>query len=244
MPDRADCPRSAVAAANLPSAESLPQSGDYSPLDQEGFYVAVGKRFVDIGVSLFGLIFFLPILLTIGVLIKLTSRGPALFHQQRVGKDEKLFRIVKFRTMVNGAEKMGGGITPRNDPRVTPLGVFLRQWKLDELPQLWNVLRGQMSIVGPRPELPLYVALYTDEQRAVLRVKPGITDLASLRYRNEDCLLKKNADPELFYRKRLMPDKLDLNLQYLKNISFGRDLHLVLSTVRSIMRLSKPQEFD
>jgi lipopolysaccharide/colanic/teichoic acid biosynthesis glycosyltransferase len=159
-----------------------------------------------------------------------------------VGKDGKLFWILKFRSMIDGGERMGNGITPGDDPRVTRIGAFLRKWKLDELPQLWNVLKGEMSLVGPRPELPSYVAEYTPEQKAVLRVKPGITDSASLRYRDEGRVLQQSADPELFYRQKILPDKLSLNLQYLKDVSFAHDLSLMLSTVKSVVRFSQTIE--
>ena len=244
MLDRGDASRNAMVGVELASSKSSPRSTMHPQLDQRGFYLAVGKRLIDIVISSFGLILFAPILLIVGGLIKLSSPGPALFRQQRVGKNERLFWILKFRTMVEGAERTGGGITPRNDPRVTPLGVFLRKWKLDELPQLWNVLKGEMSVVGPRPELPSYVAEYTSEQKAVLLVKPGITDPGSLRYRDEGRLLQQNRDPQRLYREKILPDKLALNLQYLKDISFARDLHLIVSTIKSVIGLPDTSEFD
>lgn len=209
---------------------------------QRKLYLRGGKRFFDFVASAIGLVLLAPILVGIGILVKSSSRGPVLFRQQRVGKDGKPFWILKFRSMMDGAERAGVGITPNSDPRVTRPGVLLRKWKLDELPQLWNVLVGEMSLVGPRPELPSYVLGYTIEQKEVLKVRPGITDPASVRYRDEGSVLERSSDPELLYRKKILPEKLALNLQYLKDISFARDLSLVLGTLRSVMRSSEAKK--
>ena len=144
--------------------------------------------------------------------------------------------------MVDGADQVGNGITPDNDARVTPVGTFLRKWKLDELPQLWNVIVGEMSLVGPRPELASYVAMYTIEQKRVLQVRPGITDPASLQYRDEGRVLQRSADPELLYREKILPEKLLLNLQYLKDISFAYDLSLILVTLKSVLTPSQTKK--
>ena len=153
-----------------------------------------------------------PFLLLVGIFVKWTSPGPILYWQKRVGRDGRIFAIVKFRSMVANAEKQGLGITVAGDARVTGFGAFLRMSKIDELPQLWNVLTGKMSLVGPRPELPQYVSEYTPEQRHVLSVRPGITDPASIAYRNEEELLAKASDPIRYYRESVLPAKLALNL--------------------------------
>lgn len=198
-----------------------------------GFYSRFGKRIFDVILSAAGLLLLSPLLLALGLLVKLTSRGPALYRQDRVGRAGRIFRIAKFRTMFDATTR-GPLITSTGDPRITPAGKFLRQYKLDELPQLWNVLLGEMSLVGPRPEVPDYVSAYSPDQRRVLSVRPGITDPASVAYRHEEELLGLQSDPDRFYRDRVLPDKLNLNLQYLNNISLLRDLSLVLQTTRSI----------
>ena len=152
--------------------------------------------------------------LVIAVVVKLTSRGPVFYRQNRVGRDARIFRILKFRTMVVDADRQGLGITTAGDERVTPFGKILRELKLDEMPQLWNVLKGDMSLVGPRPELPSYVAQYTPEELRVLSVTPGITDIASIRYRHEEKLLEGSNDPDELYRRLVLPHKLALNLEY------------------------------
>lgn len=237
-----------VASSNIVVLGDVPDPDDAStPLrsslpKHSGFYLRHGKRLFDFLLSALGIILLAPILVVVGILVKSSSRGPILFRQQRVGKDGKLFWILKFRTMVEGAEYAGTSITPSSDPRVTRLGLFLRTWKLDELPQLWNVLIGEMSLVGPRPEVPLYVVAYTSEQRQVLKVRPGITDPASLRYRDEGGVLQRSPDPELLYREKILPEKLSLNLQYLKDISFARDASLVLATVKSVVKASEAEK--
>jgi lipopolysaccharide/colanic/teichoic acid biosynthesis glycosyltransferase len=211
-------------------------------VDRADLYFRVGKRVIDFLLSLFGLILLAPVLITVSAVIALSSPGPVLFRQQRAGKNGKPFWILKFRSMIDGAERMGGGVTPSNDPRVTPVGMFLRKWKFDELPQLWNVLKGDMSFVGPRPEVPAYVAGYSAEQRTVLNVRPGITDPASLRYRNEGRVLGTSSDPDRLYREEILPDKLRLNLQYVRNISLACDVLLILSTVKAVVMYSPTEE--
>ena len=189
------------------------------------------KRLFDILVSGLGLLLLAPLLLVIAVIVRLSSRGPVLFRQERVGRDGRLFRILKFRTMVVDAERRGLQLTAGADIRITRAGGRLRQYKLDELPQLLNVLLVDMSLVGPRPEVPRYVALYTPEQRRVLQVRPGITDPASVAFRNESAVLAQAADPERHYIDCVMPEKLRLNLAYLERRSFWRDLMLIVKTV-------------
>ena len=192
------------------------------------------KRLFDITVSFLGLLATSPLLLAAALAVKLSSPGPVFFRQERVGKGGKPFHILKFRTM----RSSGGGplITVGRDPRITRVGHLLRQSKIDELPQLINVLKGNMSFVGPRPEVPRYVALYTDEQRRVLAVRPGITDPASIKYRHEAELLAAAEDPERVYVEKIMPDKLRLNLEYLERAGLLSDLRIILSTLITIFK--------
>ena len=174
-------------------------------------------RFFDLILSLLGLVLLIPLFLVISILIVLDSKGGILFLQKRVGKNNADFRLVKFRTMFTGSEKKSSLTVGNKDRRITHAGALLRKYKLDELPQLINVLAGDMSMVGPRPEVRKYVELYTDEQKKVLFVKPGITDYASIEYINENELLANSADPEITYIRQIMPAKLELNLKYLQN---------------------------
>jgi lipopolysaccharide/colanic/teichoic acid biosynthesis glycosyltransferase len=193
-----------------------------------------GKRTLDLALSGLGLVVAGPLLLVIAVLVKITSSGPALYRHQRVGLGGQLFDVLKFRTMVRDADKVGPAITSATDPRVTPVGRWLRWLKLDELPQLWNVFKGEMSLVGPRPEVPHYVESYSPAQRRVLSVRPGITDLASIAYRHEEELLTGRADLDRYYREVVLPDKLNLNLAYLDRMSLLYDLSLLLRTTTAI----------
>ena len=190
-----------------------------------------------------GLLLLSPVFAVIAVLIRLSSPGPVFFRGERIGRHGRPFRIVKFRTMREDAAAVGAGITAANDPRVTRVGRLLRHTKLDELPQLLNVLRGEMSLVGPRPEDPRYVALYSEEQRRVLRVRPGITSPASFQFRNEEALLS-GADWERKYRDEIMPQKLRIDLAYVEAAGFWTDLALIWRTVATIVmprRNEKPR---
>lgn len=198
------------------------------------FYRRSGKRLLDTVVSGLGLLLLLPLFVAVSVASKLSSRGPVFYHQERVGRGGQTFSILKFRTMQLDADKIGPGITVQGDPRITTFGRILRSSKIDELPQLWNVFKGDMSLVGPRPELPCYVANYTPQQRAVLSVRPGITDAASLFYRHEEQLLARHSDPERHYRQIVLSNKLELNLAYLDGISFSHDMVLLFRTAWSI----------
>jgi lipopolysaccharide/colanic/teichoic acid biosynthesis glycosyltransferase len=198
-----------------------------------GFYSRRGKRIFDAFESATAILLLSPLFIVICFLIKVTSPGPIFFLQQRVGREGRLFRIAKFRSMRVGAEKQPA-ITAHGDLRITRLGGVLRFLKIDELPQLWNVLRGEMSLVGPRPELPGYVADYTARQRRVLTVRPGMTDPASIKYAREEHELGQQADPEWFYANVILPDKLDLNLQYIERITLFSDLSLLSKTVIAI----------
>lgn len=194
------------------------------------------KRLFDIGASSIGLILLSPILILIAICIKLDSKGPVFFKQIRVGKNKELFKIYKFRTMVTDAEKLGKQITIGNDTRITKVGTFIRKCKLDELPQLINVLNGDMSLVGPRPEVPKYVELYDDYQEQILLVQPGITDYASIEFRNESEILGESENPESKYINDIMPYKIELNIKYIKNISLYEDLKLITRTIKAIAK--------
>ncbi len=194
----------------------------------------VVKRIFDFICSTLGLIVLSPILIAIAIKIKFGSDGPVFFKQIRVGEKNKEFEILKFRTMVVDAEKLGRQITVGNDSRITRIGGFLRKYKLDELPQLINVFKGDMSLVGPRPEVPRYVKLYNEQQRKVLEVKPGITDLASIRYRDENDLLGEAENPDDLYINTIMPDKLALNLEYIKKNNVFLDIYIILKTIMKI----------
>jgi lipopolysaccharide/colanic/teichoic acid biosynthesis glycosyltransferase len=190
------------------------------------------KRIFDFLVSLFGLIIFSPLFLIIAILIKLDSEGPVFYRGERVGKDGRPFRIFKFRTMVKDAEKMGGPSTSADDPRLTKIGKFLRKYKLDELPQLINVLKGEMSLVGPRPEVKMYVDMLKPEEKEIIfSVKPGMTDLASLWDFHEEEVLKGSEDPEKTYMEKIRPKKIQLQIEYVKNHSFLLDLKIILKTI-------------
>lgn len=189
------------------------------------------KRIFDIVCSGLGLIILSPFLLFVAIRIKMGSDGPVFFKQIRVGEKGKEFKILKFRTMVVDAEKLGRQITVGNDNRITKIGAFLRKYKIDELPQLINVFKGDMSLVGPRPEVPRYVNMYTEEQRKVLDVKPGITDLASIRYRDENELLGQAENPDEFYINTIMPDKLALNVEYINKSNIFLDIYIILKTI-------------
>jgi lipopolysaccharide/colanic/teichoic acid biosynthesis glycosyltransferase len=189
------------------------------------------KRAFDILCSGVGLLALWPVGLLIGLLIKLTDRGPIFYGQTRIGQFGKPFRIWKFRSMVVNADKLGVPLTKEEDPRITWMGRFLRKTKLDELPQLWNVLAGNMSFVGPRPEMPRYVERYTPEQREILKFKPGITDMATMLFRNEEALLRGTGDVEGFYLRYCLPKKIELNLQYAQHASVLRDIWIIVQTL-------------
>ena len=193
------------------------------------------KRAMDIVISAAALCVLWPVLLLIALAIVIDDPGPVFYRQVRVGRGGRPFRIFKFRTMVVDAEKKGLSITVGRDSRITRVGAFLRKTKLDELAQLLNVLAGQMSFVGPRPEVPRYVELYTPYQRQVLLVRPGITDYASIAYRNENELLAGADDPEKMYIETVMPDKIELNMKYLREISPLADIRLILRTIIAVI---------
>ena len=193
-------------------------------------------RLLDIVLSLLGLLFLLPIFLILAVWIKFDSQGSIFFRQIRVGKDGRDFRIYKFRTMIVNAEKMGIITIGERDPRITNSGYFLRKYKLDELPQLINVLKGEMSFVGPRPEVRKYVEMYNQEQLKILTVKPGITDYASIEYINEDEILGKSSDPEKTYIEEIMPQKIKYNMKYINNKTVIEYFKIIFLTIIKIIK--------
>jgi len=194
------------------------------------------KRGFDIVVSFLILIFILPLLLIISLAVLFDSKGAVFYRQVRVGKNGKNFKILKFRTMFTNSDKKGLLTVGMNDSRITRSGYWLRKHKLDELPQLINVLVGDMSLVGPRPEVPKYVEMYTGEQRKVLLVRPGITDYASLKYRNENEILAKSKDPEKEYIEVIMPEKISINMQYIGEASLGADLKIIWLTIKVVFK--------
>lgn len=194
------------------------------------------KRLFDIIASGLGLLILSPLFLVVAVWVKLDSPGPVFYKQIRVGRNNKDFFLYKFRSMRVGSDKKGLITIGGHDPRVTRSGYYIRKYKLDEFPQLINVFKGDMSLVGPRPEVRKYVDLYTPEQMHVLDVRPGITDLASIRYRNENELLEHASDPEQYYRDVVMQDKLRINLEYVRNHSFLGDIRLIFNTFIAIVK--------
>ena len=195
------------------------------------------KRLFDLLSALVGLLLLSPLFLVVAILIKLDSRGPVFFRQGRMGKAFRPFLILKFRTMVRDAPNKGGPITFGEDPRITRIGRFLRRIKIDELPQLINVLKGEMSIVGPRPEVRRYVELFREDYEEILTVRPGITDLASLKYRDEAAILGASPDPEAMYVKYILPEKVSLGKEYVRRSSLTFDLILIFKTLATLSGL-------
>lgn len=193
------------------------------------------KRLFDIICSLTGILVLMPFFVCVALAIVISSGIPVFYLQSRVGRHNRDFKLFKFRTMHTGADRKGLLTVGGRDPRVTAIGYYLRKYKLDELPQLLNVLIGTMSLVGPRPEVRKYVELYNEEQKKVLTVKPGITDLASLRFINENEILAQSPDPENTYISEIMPEKLALNKEYIENHSLAMDLKIILATLGKIV---------
>ena len=193
------------------------------------------KRIFDIVASGIGLILLSPLFVILAIWIKCDSIGPVFYKQVRVGRNNMDFQLFKFRSMRVGSDKKGLITVGGHDPRITRSGYYIRKYKLDEFPQLINVFKGDMSLVGPRPEVRKYVDMYTEEQMRVLDVRPGITDLASIRYRNENELLERVNDPDKYYVEVIMPDKLRINLEYVARHSFTFDIRLIFQTFRAIV---------
>lgn len=195
------------------------------------------KRLFDILFSLFILLLFLPFGFIISLMILLESRGGIFYKQERIGKNGVPFKLMKFRSMRTDADKSGKLTVGMRDARITRIGYFIRKFKLDEFPQFINVLKGEMSIVGPRPDVQEYVNLYSEEEQKILKVKPGITDYASLEYFEESELLAKSLHPEETYIKEIMPAKLKLNQKYLANPTLGHDIKIIFLTAKRILHL-------
>ena len=189
------------------------------------------KRLFDITASFFGILILSPLLIFIGLWVGLSSKGGVFYKQIRVGKNNKDFKLYKFRSMRVNADKQGLLTVGSKDSRITKAGYFIRKYKIDELPQLINVLKGDMSFVGPRPEVRRYVDLYSEEQMKVLSVRPGITDPASIKYRNENDLLSSESNPEQYYIQHIMPDKLKINIDYINNRTFIKDIKIIFQTI-------------
>lgn len=195
----------------------------------------MAKRLFDIIFSFLGLIITALLLGLIAVLIKIGSKGLVFFRGTRVGRNGKPFKMFKFRTMMTGAEKLGGPSTAEDDPRLTKIGKFLKKFQLDELPQLINVLKGEMSFVGPRPEVPFYVKMMSEEEKKIiLSVRPGMTDLASLWNFHEGEILKGSSDPEKTYMEKIRPEKLRLQIKYVESRSFWVDIKIIFKTIAKI----------
>jgi lipopolysaccharide/colanic/teichoic acid biosynthesis glycosyltransferase len=192
------------------------------------------KRFFDISAALLGIIFLFPIFFLIAVAIKIFMPGPIFFIQTRVGKDGHFFNLYKFRSMSIALNKEKGSFDIGDKSRVTPLGRLLRKTKMDELPQLFNVLRGQMSVVGPRPEVEKWTKVYAEKWKVVHLVRPGITDYASIHFRNEEEILAASKDPEFVYMHEILPNKLNLSIEYINTQSFWLDLKIIFATIKAI----------
>lgn len=196
----------------------------------------LSKRLFDLSCSSLAIIFLLPILILVYLLIIIEDGGRAIFVQERVGYRGRKFRLYKFRTMHVNAEKKGGLLTIGKDPRITKFGAFLRKYKIDELPQLFNVIKGDMSLVGPRPEVEKYVNLYSEDQKRILELYPGITDMASIKYIDESEILSKSNDPEMFYVKFIMNNKIELNMEYINRMSLPYDILIIIKTISKIFK--------
>jgi lipopolysaccharide/colanic/teichoic acid biosynthesis glycosyltransferase len=204
------------------------------PVDSlsRGFYSEIGKRWLDLFFAFCGLILLSPVLVAVGLAVRLTSRGPAFFRQVRVGRHSRPFRIFKFRTMIEAPAHAGSLLTAAGDPRITPLGRWLRKSKFDELPQLLNVLAGDMSLVGPRPEVPTYVAAHAEIYKSILSAKPGITGPSANVYEEE--LLASHPDKETFYLTSVLPAKLKIDVAYCRDIRFSTDWRLIFRTLLTV----------
>jgi len=192
------------------------------------------KRLFDFSASLIGLILLSPLLLALAIAIKRDSPGPVFYRGERIGRHGKPFRMFKFRTMVANAEQLGGPSTAADDPRLTKMSVFLKKYQLDEMPQLINVLKGDMSLVGPRPEVRMYVDMFNDKEKAVLSVRPGMTDYASLWNFHEAEILKASPNPEKTYQEKIRPEKIRLQLKYVEEKSFWTDIKIIFMTIRKV----------
>lgn len=194
------------------------------------------KRSLDIALTLAGLVLLAPVLIFLAIAVRLSSSGPAFYRGVRVGVNGKLFRIVKLRSMVVNADALGASCTSASDPRITPTGRWLRKYKLDELPQLFNVLKGDMSLVGPRPEVERYAALFNEEEKQILSVRPGITDWATLSNSDEEAILAGRSNPEQTYLQEIRPQKVRLQLKYVRERNLCVDFRILFATVILVLK--------
>jgi len=198
-------------------------------------YPHTWKRLFEFFAALFGIIIISPLLLVVALIVKVGSAGPIIYHQQRIGRSFHPFMIYKFRTMRPGSDADGNTCTVKGDARITPIGRLLRKTKLDELPQLFNVLIGDMSLVGPRPEVAQYVEMFKEDYKTVLSVRPGITDYAAIEYRNEEAILARYSNPQEAYAKEILPAKIALYKKYIAEQSFLTDLRIILRTLGKLV---------
>lgn len=201
---------------------------------QNNFYILYGKRFFDILATILGGLILLPIIIPIIIWIKLSSKGPLFYVQKRVGKNFKEFNLYKFRSMIINADKVGPSVTSGDDPRITKVGRIIRKTKIDELPQLINVIKGDMSLVGPRPEVMKFVKEKKKEYKNILTIKPGITDNAAIEFRDEETIMEQYIDKEKAYIDIVLPQKIELYNKYIRNISLLNDIKLILKTLKVI----------
>jgi len=210
-------------------------SAKYSKDKTEGFYAKIGKRIFDLVLSIPSLVILSPVFLLSAILIKIETPGPISFTQERIGRNGKVFKLYKFRTMVKDASKIGPSITPANDPRITKLGKLLRKFKVDEMLQIFNVVKGDMSVIGPRPEIRKYIDKFEDDYSEVLKIKPGMTDYALIAFRNEEKILSKFDDIEEGYVKEVMPEKIKLYRKYMGEMSLTTDVRIFFRTIWEIL---------
>jgi lipopolysaccharide/colanic/teichoic acid biosynthesis glycosyltransferase len=222
---------------DLSLSEPVSRTGLQVSVGKYAWSRSAGKRLFDAIVASILFVISLPLMVVAAVAIKCSSRGPLLFRQVRVGKDGKTFQLLKFRTMVHGRRNPGPGLTRQGDPRIFPIGRLLRKWKLDELPQFLNVMRGDMSLVGPRPDLPEYLATLADKQMEILSIRPGITGSATLKFRHEADLLAQVPADKLqdFYTERILPEKVELDLEYARRATLFSDMQVLFRTVSRIL---------
>jgi lipopolysaccharide/colanic/teichoic acid biosynthesis glycosyltransferase len=218
-------------------SEIAPRTGAKRPAQKYAWSCSTGKRVFDLVLAGFFFLLSQPLMLVAALAIKCSSPGPVFFRQGRAGKDGKTFSLLKFRTMIHGRRDPGPGLTRRGDPRIFPVGRLLRKWKLDELPQFLNVIKGDMSLVGPRPDLPEYLAVLENEQREIYWIRPGITGSATLKFRHEEVLLAQVPPEELqdFYTSRVLPEKVQMDLDYAAQATFFSDVQMLLRTLAAIV---------
>ncbi len=198
------------------------------------FYYPAMKRFTDIFLSCFALFYLFPFMVITAILIKLDSKGPVFFIQKRIGKDMKPFWLIKFRTMATIPEKEAKEFEPGDKSRITKIGRILRKTKIDELPELINILKGDMSIIGPRPEVETYVNFFYDDFKEIMKIRPGLSDRASVKYRDEEKILALAHDPENYYLEKILPDKIRLAKEYVSDITFQKDISIIIETLKSL----------